>query len=163
MSMIEVMRKALEAMRGAAAELSSILAAINDERMPHDGDEFHERLDACLSVSAALRAEIERLEAAEPVAWAVFWKVGSAMPDGTWWARGRVCDNEAEALEAKEKYTQPARVAPLYTAPAPPAAIPALTLDDMDAAPKNCLYVPSDLAHWAYALAAERTGARIKD
>lgn len=149
MSMIEVMRKALEAMRGAAAELSSILAAINDERMPHDGDEFHERLDACLSVSAALRAEIERLEAAEPVAWGMVNAETGLILDV-------ICPEE----HAREpgSYT-----IPLYAAPTPPAAIPALTLDDMDAAPKNCLYVPSDLAHWAYALAAERTGARIKE
>ena len=43
-----------EALKGVTAELESVLVDLNNERMPHDGDEFHERLSAA---QAALKGK----------------------------------------------------------------------------------------------------------
>lgn len=53
-----------QALRGTIAELESVVRALNAERMPHDGDEFHERLEAAKKALAAHQAAPQQ----EPVA-----------------------------------------------------------------------------------------------
>ena len=42
----------LEALKGAVAELLAVVNSLNAEQMPHDGDEFHERLNAAIAAIA---------------------------------------------------------------------------------------------------------------
>lgn len=38
-------KELLMALKGTYQELQEVLGDLNDDRMPHDGDEFHERLE----------------------------------------------------------------------------------------------------------------------
>jgi hypothetical protein len=42
----------LEALKGAVTELLAVVNSLNAEQMPHDGDDFHERLGAALAAIA---------------------------------------------------------------------------------------------------------------
>lgn len=147
MSAIDVMRKALEALDSCTPGDYSTGHVI--------GPSYDEK--AVGEAIIALRAELERLEAVEPVAF--MWqhdetgRVGFIDP----WQR----QNGFEANNPRCKV-----VHALYTAPIAPA-IPALTIEEVAAgAPEFAdvpKYGPAYLAgaHWAYTLAAARTGARI--
>ena len=51
---LEKVGPVVEALRGTFAELNSVLHALNAEVMPHDGDEFHERLEAARAALSAI-------------------------------------------------------------------------------------------------------------
>ena len=132
MNTINVMRQAIEALEYHTAQTRPVLGT-----------------EAAIT---ALRAELERLDAVEPVAWGVAYT--SRKPTDLFFY-------EDEARIEAEHCGGTARVVPLYTAPIAPA-IPALTCQDM------ALRCPSwndidGAARWAYALAAERAGVQIKD
>jgi len=141
---IEVMRKALEALKHSRSVLNHRDLALE-----------------CVPVNAAitaLRAEIERLEAVEPVVWGV-----------TYHASGEPTDlffSEDEARIEAENCGWTARVVPLYTAPIAPA-IPAPTHEQIDEGWIQCGGSGSaydawhDGARWAYDLAAKRAHARV--
>ena len=46
----------VEALRGTVAEMLSVVASLNAEQMPHDGDEFHERLEKARAALAKVEA-----------------------------------------------------------------------------------------------------------
>jgi hypothetical protein len=52
----------IEAMKAALKELEDVLECINQDKIPFDGDDFHETL-------RTLRQAIEQAEKQEPVAW----------------------------------------------------------------------------------------------
>ena len=134
----EVMRKALEALVWEVGSEPSLYEAKTDDAI------------------TALRAEIERLEAVEPVAYR--WQPSKFFADFVLTA------DAGRAALAREFGLA---VESLYTAPIAPATIPALTIEDVaESAPEFAdvpKYGPAYLAgaHWAYTLAAARTGARI--
>lgn len=147
----EVMRKALEALELA------------DRCMGGSSDPMllprtHRTVELTIP---ALRAEIERLEAVEPVAYR--WQPSKFFADFVLTA------DAGRAALAREFGLA---VESLYTAPIAPA-IPALTI--MGAAGRLRLFEPAKLqnpesaegfhfgARWAYALAAQRAGVQIKD
>jgi len=147
MGTIQVMRKALEA-----------LETIGERFGPVRSDLIFSKRDAIDKASAAitaLRAELERLEAVEPVAYR--WQPSKFFADFVLTA------DAGRAALAREFGLA---VESLYTAPIAPA-IPALTIEDVaESAPEFAdvpKYGPAYLAgaHWAYTLAAARTGARI--
>ena len=87
--------KLFYALLGTVRELESVLLSLNAEKMPHDGDEFHERLNAAKQALAAyepdraldaLTAEQQRLgmydeaEKQEPVAWMCTRKTEKGAP-----------------------------------------------------------------------------------
>lgn len=135
MTTIEVMRKALEALDEPSYKTEKEVAAIT-----------------------ALRAEIARLEAAEPVAWADPKSVTrlQRLPPGS------------VQITSISGSCEPPWTQPIYTTPTPPAAIPALTDEELRAAYRErCgdmepMLTDIILARWAYALAAERAGVEIK-
>lgn len=55
--MSAALKQAEQALKGAISELESVLSAVNEGLIPHDGDEFHERLVAARKALAALEAE----------------------------------------------------------------------------------------------------------
>ena len=63
--------KLFYALLGTVRELESVLLSLNAEKMPHDGDEFHERLNAAKRVLAEAEAEKQ-----EPVAWVRYFQIG---------------------------------------------------------------------------------------
>lgn len=145
MTTIEVMRKALEALDCLMAEaevVDSSRKAIYidpDIRKMLDENRRSER-----EVITALRAEIERLEGVEPVAWGMVNAETGLILDV-------ICPEE----HAREpgSYT-----VPLYTAPIAPA-IPALTPIEIELIGE---LPEKTVARWAYALAAERACVQIK-
>jgi len=141
MSTIEVMRKALEALESPAGAQACSMCIEGPE------DEYCCRSEQWRAVFA-LRAEIARLEAAEPVAWGMVNAETGLILDV-------ICPEE----HAREpgSYT-----IPLYAAPTPPAAIPALTDEETLTAGDWFGADVVDMARWAYALAAERAGVSIK-
>ena len=46
----------VEALRGTVQEMISVVASLNAEQMPHDGDEFHERLEKARTALAKVEA-----------------------------------------------------------------------------------------------------------
>jgi hypothetical protein len=46
----------VKALRGTFQEMLSVLASLNAEQMPHDGDEFHERLEKARAALAKVEA-----------------------------------------------------------------------------------------------------------
>ena len=46
----------VEALRGTVQEMISVVASLNAEQMPHDGDEFHERLEKARAALAKVEA-----------------------------------------------------------------------------------------------------------
>lgn len=151
MTTIQVMRKALEALEHPQAGL-----------VPHQG-EWRSRTSLAID---ALRAELERLEAVEP-ACNPHPKAPHGFNRNASHSAGRsVCD--CESWDPYEEGYQAGLLAGLAHDSAPIApAIPALTIDEVaEGAPgfSNVpKYGPAYLAgaHWAYTLAAARTGARI--
>ena len=47
----------LDALKGAVTELLAVVNSLNAEQMPHDGDDFHERLGAALAAIAKATGE----------------------------------------------------------------------------------------------------------
>ncbi|MEN9492637.1 MAG: hypothetical protein RJA63_3086 [Pseudomonadota bacterium] len=155
MTAIEVMRKALEAMEHPQAGL-----------VPHQG-EWRSRTSLAID---ALRAELERLEAVEPVAWI----------DPMALDRIKSLEPGSVIMTSISGTCERPWVRPIYTAPVAPA-IPALTDEEVEAGSKPYIQSlggghwysgedgikdDSDLeafASWAYAQAAERAGVQIKD
>lgn len=154
MSTIEVMRKALEALENSV----DLVQAEYTDNWRHGRPTRAAQLDGLkrlaedhASAITALRAELERMEAVEPVAWGRVFE-------------GEVCDIICPSEHAREpgSYT-----VPLYTAPIAPS-IPALSESDTDAgwdaAGGGDAYAAWGVgASWAYALAAQRAGVQIKD
>ena len=141
MNTIEVMRKALEALEHPHAGL-----------VPHQG-EWRSRQSLAID---ALRAELERLEAVDPVAWI----------DPMALDRIKSLEPGSVIMTSISGTCERPWVRPIYTAPIAPA-IPALTIEDVAASAPEFADVPKygsaylAGAHWAYTLAAARTGARI--
>ena len=136
MTTIEVMRKALEALEHAEKDAADFQRINTDQTG---------------AAITAIRAELERLEAAEPVAW--------MHEDGR--VVGATTMQAAERDGGAMKSSLSGYKTPLYTAPIAPA-IPALTPQDIVAEADDGATF-GDGAHWAYALAAERAGVQIKD
>lgn len=142
MTTIEVMRKALEALKHSRSVLNHRDLALE-----------------CVPVNAAitaLRAEIERLEAVEPAAWRIFDGEG-----------GYDFRDELPSEESREWSARYGRKwEPLYTAPIAPA-IPAPTHEQIDEGWIQCGGSGSaydawhDGARWAYDLAAKRAQAMV--
>ena len=143
MTTIEVMRKALEALEQPNAGL-----------VPHEG-EWRSIQSVAID---ALRAEIARLEAAEPVAW-------------MYTSRFAGYDRFVTRFQSDLDTYKADKVWPLYTAPIAPS-IPALTDDEAAAAfvaafaAKTAARLPSfdvwaNGARWAYDLAAKRAQAMV--
>lgn len=148
MNTIEVMRKALEALTCSG----------EPDDPGHRCGHCDDYVDRNGPVRAALRAELERLETVEPVAWGVTYHAS--------WEPTDLFFSEDEARIEAENCGWTARVVPLYPAPIAPS-IPALTIEDVAASAPEFAdvpkYGPAYLAgaHWAYTLAAARCGARI--
>lgn len=105
----------------------------------------------------ALRAQIEALEKVEPVAWVDLLsdaqEVVRNKPHWKRWIDGNPLSNDIAVWMAD--------FAEKYTAPTPPAAIPALTSKDILAG--HIIHGSiGNVARWAYALAAERAGVEVK-
>lgn len=85
----------VETMKQALDELEYVLECINQNRVPLDGDDYHETM-------RLLRQAIEQAEKQEPVAWVNLdiWKSGEFWPDD--------CFSET---------SDPPDMTPLYTAP----------------------------------------------
>lgn len=162
MTTLEVMRKALEALRDTLEFLN------HHSKYWNTGTE-HPALVAerGRDTITALRAEIERLEAAEPVSG---WKLVPVEPTLEMLvAAGREDDAAFAGGSTHGARPEDLWAAMLDAAPSPPAAIPALTMDELERQVPPQLYTDDDRgafmsgARWAYALAAERAGARIKE
>ena len=52
----ELTAELVEALRGTVQEMLSVVASLNAEQMPHDGDEFHERLEKARAALAKVEA-----------------------------------------------------------------------------------------------------------
>lgn len=198
MSTLDTMRKALKALKSATPT-----RRMSDDGYVETGWEEH------IAAMLALRAEIARLEAAEPVAWmrpdnrvaeesyarTQFSRGADKPPIGTWvplytaptppsaaepvagWklvpveptftmeAAARTEANRYHhADEAYRSAIYRAMLAAAPAAPTPPAAIPALNPIEYELAgelPDKTSW--AIIAHWAYALAAERAGVGIKE
>ena len=52
----ELNAELVKALRGTFQEMLSVVASLNAEQMPHDGDEFHERLEKARAALAKVEA-----------------------------------------------------------------------------------------------------------
>lgn len=136
MNTINVMRQAIEALEYHTAQTRPVLGT-----------------EAAIT---ALRAELERLDAVEPVAWRIFDGEG-----------GYDFRDELPSEESREWSARYGRKwEPLYTAPIAPA-IPAPTHEQIDEGWIQCGGSGSaydawhDGARWAYDLAAKRAQAMV--
>jgi hypothetical protein len=56
--------KLAEALRGCFKEMLAVVQALNNEQMPHDGDAFHEHLEAARTALAAYDSQPRAVESA---------------------------------------------------------------------------------------------------
>jgi hypothetical protein len=178
MTTIGVMRKALEALEHAEKDAADFQRINTDQTG---------------AAITALRAEIERMEGVEPVAFvdraelknmsADFEPTISKSPVSkfdvplytapiapaaagpvAWMYTSRFAgyDRFVTRFQSDLDTYKADKVWPLYTTPTPPATIPALTPEDIVAEADDGATF-GEGSRWAYALAAERTGARIKE
>jgi hypothetical protein len=172
MTTIGVMRKALEALEHAEKDAADFQRINTDQTG---------------AAITALRAELERLEAAEPatarpacvdgrcpdrrecdVARACLHHTAPIAPAAAgpvaWMYTSRFAgyDRFVTRFQSDLDTYKADKVWPLYTTPTPPATIPALTPEDIVAEADDGATF-GEGARWAYALAAERAGSRVEE